>query len=158
MCQGSLFLWRDPDVFFRLLEVVHMRGPIICIYVKNIVEAKPPNYGSCVMFKYLTPHLSTHLYTIAANQSSFGTSNENLTGSLVGTSQGLLPSDMLSSRSPSPVFRKRASAAIFVPYRDSVLTWLLKDSLGGNSKTIMIASESLNCPIMSGMMLFLVTF
>lgn len=30
---------------------------------------------------------------------------------------------------------------VFVPYRDSVLTWLLKDSLGGNSKTIMIASE-----------------
>lgn len=30
---------------------------------------------------------------------------------------------------------------VFVPYRDSVLTWLLKDSLGGNAKTIMIASE-----------------
>ncbi|XP_072121560.1 kinesin-like protein KIF16B isoform X3 [Mobula birostris] len=29
---------------------------------------------------------------------------------------------------------------VFVPYRDSVLTWLLKDSLGGNSKTIMIAN------------------
>lgn len=28
----------------------------------------------------------------------------------------------------------------FIPYRDSVLTWLLKDSLGGNSKTTMIAS------------------
>ncbi|PIK34401.1 putative kinesin-like protein KIF13B, partial [Apostichopus japonicus] len=30
----------------------------------------------------------------------------------------------------------------FVPYRDSVLTWLLKDSLGGNSKTVMVATIS----------------
>ncbi|CAF3438747.1 unnamed protein product [Rotaria sp. Silwood1] len=30
----------------------------------------------------------------------------------------------------------------FVPYRDSVLTWLLKDSLGGNSFTIMLATIS----------------
>ncbi|XP_068506858.1 kinesin-like protein KIF16B isoform X1 [Syngnathus scovelli] len=36
--------------------------------------------------------------------------------------------------------QKRKS--LFVPYRDSVLTWLLKDSLGGNSKTIMIATVS----------------
>lgn len=31
---------------------------------------------------------------------------------------------------------------VFIPYRDSVLTWLLKDSLGGNSVTTMIASMS----------------
>uniref|UniRef100_UPI0035901023 kinesin-like protein KIF13A n=1 Tax=Myxine glutinosa TaxID=7769 RepID=UPI0035901023 len=30
----------------------------------------------------------------------------------------------------------------FVPYRDSALTWLLKDNLGGNSKTAMIATVS----------------
>ncbi|XP_016067791.1 PREDICTED: stAR-related lipid transfer protein 9 isoform X2 [Miniopterus natalensis] len=30
----------------------------------------------------------------------------------------------------------------YIPYRDSVLTWLLKDSLGGNSRTIMVATVS----------------
>ncbi|CAG9813523.1 unnamed protein product [Phaedon cochleariae] len=30
----------------------------------------------------------------------------------------------------------------FVPYRDSVLTWLLKDILGGNSNTVMVATIS----------------
>lgn len=30
----------------------------------------------------------------------------------------------------------------FIPYRDSVLTWLLKENLGGNSKTAMIAAVS----------------
>ncbi|KPU76322.1 uncharacterized protein Dana_GF11865, isoform J [Drosophila ananassae] len=30
----------------------------------------------------------------------------------------------------------------FVPYRDSVLTWLLKDNLGGNSRTVMVATIS----------------
>ncbi|KAH9950145.1 hypothetical protein B0H21DRAFT_831130 [Amylocystis lapponica] len=37
---------------------------------------------------------------------------------------------------------KKGKADDFVPYRDSVLTWLLKDSLGGNSKTAMIAAIS----------------
>lgn len=38
--------------------------------------------------------------------------------------------------------KKGKKADDFVPYRDSVLTWLLKDSLGGNSKTAMIAAIS----------------
>lgn len=38
--------------------------------------------------------------------------------------------------------KKKGSAAGQVPYRDSVLTWLLKDSLGGNSMTAMIAAIS----------------
>lgn len=38
--------------------------------------------------------------------------------------------------------KKKGTAAAQVPYRDSVLTWLLKDSLGGNSMTAMIAAIS----------------
>lgn len=37
--------------------------------------------------------------------------------------------------------QRKASKLPFIPYRDSVLTWLLKDTLGGNAKTLMIASE-----------------
>ncbi|KAF5019152.1 hypothetical protein F66182_8857 [Fusarium sp. NRRL 66182] len=37
---------------------------------------------------------------------------------------------------------KKKKGASQVPYRDSVLTWLLKDSLGGNSMTAMIAAVS----------------
>lgn len=36
----------------------------------------------------------------------------------------------------------KKSQDVFIPYRDSTLTWLLKDSLGGNSKTAMIAAIS----------------
>ncbi|KAG9972097.1 kinesin family protein, partial [Aureobasidium melanogenum] len=44
----------------------------------------------------------------------------------------------LSSAKPGA---KKKNASM-VPYRDSVLTWLLKDSLGGNSMTAMIAAIS----------------
>ena len=37
---------------------------------------------------------------------------------------------------------KKKKGGTQVPYRDSVLTWLLKDSLGGNSMTAMIAAIS----------------
>lgn len=38
--------------------------------------------------------------------------------------------------------KKGGKGAAQVPYRDSILTWLLKDSLGGNSMTAMIAAIS----------------
>ncbi|KAG9096061.1 kinesin-like protein Klp8 [Ceratobasidium sp. 370] len=48
----------------------------------------------------------------------------------------------LALASAEPTGGKKGKAGEFVPYRDSVLTWLLKDSLGGNSKTAMIAAIS----------------
>ncbi len=38
--------------------------------------------------------------------------------------------------------QKKGAKEIHIPYRNATLTWLLKDSLGGNSKTIMIAEIS----------------
>ncbi|XP_050522644.1 kinesin-like protein unc-104 isoform X6 [Daktulosphaira vitifoliae] len=37
---------------------------------------------------------------------------------------------------------KKKKKGDFIPYRDSVLTWLLRENLGGNSKTAMIAAIS----------------
>ncbi|KAJ8979719.1 hypothetical protein NQ317_015543 [Molorchus minor] len=48
----------------------------------------------------------------------------------------------VSSKRKLPKNEKDQEKVTFIPYRDSVLTWLLKDSLGGNSKTIMIAAVS----------------
>eukprot|EP00817_Percolomonadidae_sp_ATCC50343_P000188 CAMPEP_0117419504 /NCGR_PEP_ID=MMETSP0758-20121206/1044_1 /TAXON_ID=63605 /ORGANISM="Percolomonas cosmopolitus, Strain AE-1 (ATCC 50343)" /LENGTH=1020 /DNA_ID=CAMNT_0005200591 /DNA_START=246 /DNA_END=3305 /DNA_ORIENTATION=- len=38
--------------------------------------------------------------------------------------------------------RSKKSSSKHIPYRESILTWLLKESLGGNSKSIMIATIS----------------
>lgn len=48
------------------------------------------------------------------------------------TTLGLVISKLADQSSGKPNKDK------FVPYRDSVLTWLLKDNLGGNSKTVMV--------------------
>ena len=37
---------------------------------------------------------------------------------------------------------KKKKKGDFIPYRDSVLTWILRENLGGNSKTAMIAAIS----------------
>ena len=37
---------------------------------------------------------------------------------------------------------KKKKGTDFIPFRDSVLTWLLRENLGGNSKTAMVAAIS----------------
>lgn len=48
----------------------------------------------------------------------------------------------LAKKGASSKKKKKGRSKVFIPYRDSVLTWLLRESLGGNSKTVMIAALS----------------
>lgn len=52
------------------------------------------------------------------------------------TTLGRVIAALADGKQRRPGMRKNKD---IVPYRDSILTWLLKDSLGGNSKTAMIA-------------------
>lgn len=56
----------------------------------------------------------------------------------------IVSSSLLTCHCSSLMYPVLASkkADAFVPYRDSTLTWLLRESLGGNSKTIMLAAIS----------------
>ncbi|KAF9162990.1 kinesin-like protein Klp8 [Actinomortierella ambigua] len=60
------------------------------------------------------------------------------------TTLGKVISALADASSPTATTKKapRKAPETFIPYRDSVLTWLLKDCLGGNSKTTMIAALS----------------
>ncbi|XP_069190101.1 kinesin-like protein KIF13A isoform X6 [Procambarus clarkii] len=49
---------------------------------------------------------------------------------------------VISKLADQAVGKGRGKCDNFVPYRDSVLTWLLKDNLGGNSRTVMVATVS----------------
>ena len=56
------------------------------------------------------------------------------------TTLGRVIAALADPKQHHPPSRTRAAGpSTVVPYRDSILTWLLKDSLGGNSKTAMIA-------------------
>lgn len=55
---------------------------------------------------------------------------------------GSVISALAEQSTTQPANMKAMKKMAYIPYRDSVLTWLLKDSLGGNSKTIMIAAIS----------------
>ncbi|XP_064103663.1 kinesin-like protein KIF13A isoform X4 [Macrobrachium nipponense] len=49
---------------------------------------------------------------------------------------------VISKLADQTVGKGKGKGDNFVPYRDSVLTWLLKDNLGGNSRTVMVATVS----------------
>lgn len=58
------------------------------------------------------------------------------------TTLGRVIAALADPKHSRPIHGSSKRSKDIVPYRDSILTWLLKDSLGGNSKTAMIACIS----------------
>uniref|UniRef100_A0A4W5R589 Kinesin family member 16B n=1 Tax=Hucho hucho TaxID=62062 RepID=A0A4W5R589_9TELE len=80
-----------------------------------------------------------HLVDLAGSERADATGATGVNKSLVTLGNVISALADLSQDGVNTNLKKKQ---VFVPYRDSVLTWLLKDSLGGNSKTIMIATIS----------------
>ncbi|XP_051000425.1 stAR-related lipid transfer protein 9 isoform X2 [Acomys russatus] len=75
--------------------------------------------------------------TLAQNSQVFSSCQSLSSAASSGGDSGI-PSNASGSSSGGGPARRQS----YIPYRDSVLTWLLKESLGGNSKTIMVATVS----------------
>ncbi|XP_042798188.1 stAR-related lipid transfer protein 9 isoform X1 [Panthera leo] len=75
--------------------------------------------------------------TLAQNSQAFSSCQSLNSAASDGGDSGIPSSPSGTSSGGGPSRRQS-----YIPYRDSVLTWLLKDSLGGNSKTIMVATVS----------------
>uniref|UniRef100_A0A4W2GZP5 Kinesin-like protein n=1 Tax=Bos indicus x Bos taurus TaxID=30522 RepID=A0A4W2GZP5_BOBOX len=75
--------------------------------------------------------------TLAQNSQVFNSCQSLNSAASDGGDSGLPSSPSGTSSGAGPSRRQS-----YIPYRDSVLTWLLKDSLGGNSRTIMVATIS----------------
>uniref|UniRef100_A0A8C5CF51 plus-end-directed kinesin ATPase n=1 Tax=Gadus morhua TaxID=8049 RepID=A0A8C5CF51_GADMO len=58
------------------------------------------------------------------------------------TTLGKVISALAEVVSPTLKHSKKKKKSDFIPYRDSVLTWLLRENLGGNSRTAMVAALS----------------
>ncbi|XP_052039274.1 stAR-related lipid transfer protein 9 isoform X2 [Apodemus sylvaticus] len=75
--------------------------------------------------------------TLAQNSQVFSSCQSLSSAASSGSDSGIPSTTSGTSSGGGPARRQS-----YIPYRDSVLTWLLKESLGGNSKTIMVATVS----------------
>uniref|UniRef100_A0A8C5TT36 plus-end-directed kinesin ATPase n=1 Tax=Malurus cyaneus samueli TaxID=2593467 RepID=A0A8C5TT36_9PASS len=66
----------------------------------------------------------------------------DLAGSERADSTGAKGTRLKELTSMEKIVSKKKKKTDFIPYRDSVLTWLLRENLGGNSRTAMVAALS----------------
>ncbi|KAL1546933.1 Kinesin-like protein KIN-4A [Salvia divinorum] len=96
------------------------------------------NYNDCMTEEYLCAKL--HLVDLAGSERAKRTGSDGLRFKEgVHINKGLLAlGNVISALGDD----KKRKEGVHVPYRDSKLTRLLQDSLGGNSRTVMIACIS----------------
>ncbi|CAG2058687.1 unnamed protein product, partial [Timema podura] len=116
----------------HLVDLAGRIQPNIYALVDKQVLVLPPSY----IVNKTVLHCSVSGQTQAGQQASALRRSAHINKSLVTLGSVI---SALAELSNSLRVQQRS---VFIPYRDSVLTWLLKDSLGGNSKTIMIAAVS----------------
>jgi hypothetical protein len=107
-------------------------GNVISVLAEN---AKRAHFNNCSNMSLSNASmLNGGAETPSRLKNSFSTNNLNMESSCSAANTSINGGSCTASGSGE-------SKILFVPYRDSLLTYLLKDSLGGNSKTHMIASK-----------------
>jgi len=105
------------------------------------VHQRLPSSRACVPFELVTAKF--HLVDLAGSERAKRTGNEGLRlKESVSINAGLLALGNVISALVSISKNKAAGHHSHIPYRQSKLTRMLQDSLGGNSRTVMVACIS----------------
>lgn len=133
-----LFIWseRAASGFYckkQLKEGSNINKSLVSL--GNVISILGTCFVCQVYFQILTfSRTRTSFAFLAENtQRAFSVSNLNINTTGLNTT--------FNSSTAESTAETKTESKLFIPYRDSMLTYLLKDSLGGNSQTHMIASK-----------------
>ncbi|KCV72817.1 hypothetical protein H696_00395 [Fonticula alba] len=128
------FVVSSPEEFYRIMEMGN-KTRTVASTLMNATSSRSHAIFS-VEFTQLRQCAVSGLSTERTSKISLEGASINKSLSTLGlVIKALVDREARRSAGGNP-------ASIFIPYRDSVLTYLIRDSLGGNSKTIMIAAIS----------------
>ena len=149
----SKVLWSVSQVWFCLLSICCEQGGVKCepgvvLFIIHLLWARCCEVWARRSFVYYPFAVSKVLWSVSqvwfcVLSICCEEGDECCSSTLASENHGVKCMQCVAcvSAEASSEEKGARTRGTFIPYRDSVLTWLLKDSLGGNAKTIMIASE-----------------